>query len=89
MFYKSKWMKLKTLVFYFILMAQNDEDRSTHIKIGEIAALEAILNKMDEMDGGNDFQNLKYEEHKKRINKKRKLRGMEGKYCIQKKLLLT
>lgn len=70
MFYKSKWMELKTLVFYFILMAQNDKDRSTHIKIGEIAALEAILNKMDEMDGGNDFQNLKYEEHKKRINKK-------------------
>ena len=63
MFYKSKWMRLKTLVFYFILMAQNDKD-------GEIAALEAILNKMDEMDGGNDFQNLKYEEHKKRINKK-------------------
>lgn len=70
MFYKSKWMKLKTLVFYFILMAQNDEDRSTHIKIGEIVALESILSKMDEYDGGNDFQNLKYEEYKKRINKK-------------------
>lgn len=70
MFYKSKWMRLKTLIFYFILTAQNDKDRSTHIKIGEIVALEAILNKMDEMDGGNDFQNLKYEEHKKRINKK-------------------
>ena len=68
MFYKSKWMRLKTLVFYFILMAQNDEDRSTHIKIGEIAALEAILNKMDEIDGCNDFQKLKYEEHKKRID---------------------
>lgn len=63
-------MKLKTLVFYFILMAQNDEDRSTHIKIGEIVALESILSKMDEYDGGNDFQNLKYEEYKKRINKK-------------------
>lgn len=70
MFYKSKWIKLKTLVLSLILMMQNDKDRSTHIKIGEIAALEAILNKMDEMDGGNDFQKLKYEEHKKRINKK-------------------
>lgn len=72
MFYKSKWMKLKALVFNLILMMQNDKDRSTtHIKIGEIAALESILSKMDEIDGGNDFQNLKYEEHKKRINGKR------------------
>lgn len=71
MFYKSKWMKLKTLVFNLILMRQNDKDCSTHIKIGEIAALESILSKMDEIDGGNDFQNLKYEEHKKRINKKK------------------
>ncbi|MGZ9478561.1 hypothetical protein ACXXHA_05555 [Staphylococcus epidermidis] len=71
MFYKSKWMKLKTLVFNLILMMQNDKDRSTHIKIGEIAALESILSEMDEIDGGNDFQNLKYEEHKKRINEKR------------------
>ena len=58
------------IIFYFILMAQNDKDRSTHIKIGEIAALEAILSKMDEIDGGNDFQKLKYEEHEKRINEK-------------------
>lgn len=71
MFYKSKWMKLKALVFNLILMMQNDKDRSTHIKIGEIAALESILSKMDEIDGDNDFQNLKYEEHKKRINGKR------------------
>ncbi|MCG1392732.1 hypothetical protein K4U32_05845 [Staphylococcus epidermidis] len=70
MFYKSKWMKLKTLVFNLILMMQNDKDRSTHIKIGEIAALESILSKMDEIDGGNDFQKLKYEEHEKRIDKK-------------------
>ncbi|MCG1499671.1 hypothetical protein EX259_11160 [Staphylococcus epidermidis] len=71
MFYKTKWMKLKTLVFNLILMLQNDKDRSTHVKIGEIVALESILSKMDEYDGGNDFQNLKYEEHKKRINKKK------------------
>ena len=31
---------------------------------------------MDEYDGGNDFQNLKYEEYKKRINKK-ETKGME------------
>lgn len=51
-------------------MMQNDKDRSTHVKIGEIVALESILSKMDEYDGSNDFQNLKYEEYKKRINKK-------------------
>lgn len=71
MFYKSKWIRLKTLVLSLILMMQNDKDRSTHVKIGEIVALESILSKMDEYDGGNDFQNLKYEEHKKRINKKK------------------
>ncbi|MBO0392519.1 hypothetical protein [Staphylococcus epidermidis] len=70
MFYKSKWMRLKTLVFNLILVTQDDENRSTHIKIGKIAALEAILSKMDEIDGGNDFQKLKYEEHEKRINEK-------------------
>ena len=70
MFYKSKWMRLKTLVFNLILVTQDDENRSIHIKIGEIAALEAILSKMDEIDGGNDFQKLKYEEHEKRINEK-------------------
>lgn len=70
MFYKSKWIKLKTLVLSLILMMQNDKDRSTHIKIGEIVALESILSKMDEIDGGNDFQKLKYEEHEKRIDEK-------------------
>ena len=78
MFYKSKWMKLKTLVFNLILMMQNDKDRSTHIKIGEIAALESILSKMDEIDGGNDFQKLKYEEHKKRIDEKTKAINENG-----------
>ena len=38
---------------------------------------------MDEYDGGNDFQNLKYEEYKKRIIK-RKLKRMEGKHGIKK-----
>lgn len=71
MFYKSKWKRLKTLVFNLILVTKNDENRSTHIKIGEIASLEAILSKMDEIDGGNDFQKLIYKEYKKRINKKR------------------
>ena len=50
MFYKSKWMKLKALVFNLILMMQNDKDRSTHIKIGEIAALESILSKSELME---------------------------------------
>ena len=34
---------------------------------------------MDEYDGGNDFQNLKYEEYKSELIKK-ETKGMEGKY---------